>query len=61
MVTVKTNGSGAFKARFKVQLCPVTPPPPPPTKETCCIGVQRPTDIDQIGLLGAAQITVSWP
>ena len=61
MVTIKTNGAGAFKAAFKVQLCPAEAPPPPPTEETCYIGVVHPFGVDQEELVGAAKITVTWP
>jgi hypothetical protein len=62
-VTVKTNGTGAFKTSFKALLCEPssTPPNAGPTERTCFIGEIQPTGVDTIELLGAVRISVTYP
>jgi hypothetical protein len=60
---VTTNAAGAFKSSFTVGLCPAPPLPPgkPVTRRKCFIGEPKPFGEDQVELVGAAKIIVTFP
>jgi hypothetical protein len=61
-VTLTTNALGRFKTPFKVGLCPAPPPKEPPvTRRTCFIGAPHPFGVDEVELVGAAKVIVTFP
>jgi hypothetical protein len=61
-VSVATDQRGRFTTRFVLELCPrVASPTPPATREQCFIGHPQLNGIDTDTLLGAKQVTVTYP
>ncbi len=60
---VKTNAAGRFTTSFTVGLCPQSAPPPkkPVTERKCFIGEPKPFGEDQVELVGAAKVIVTYP
>lgn len=59
-VSVTTNARGVFRTPFKVTLCPHGVRGPV-TSQTCYVGEVEPQGVDTVGLVGAVQITVTYP
>jgi hypothetical protein len=59
-IRVATNSHGAFKGTIVADLCPKPGATPRPA-ETCYVGEPAPSGVDGMKLLGAAQITVTYP
>jgi hypothetical protein len=61
-ITVATNSNGTFRGTITAVLCPKIPGRlTPRPAETCYVGEPVPRGVDGIRLLGAAQITVTYP
>jgi len=61
-IWVHTRAHGRFSSPFSAELCPRTSTGTDPvTQETCYVGVQEPSGIDTITLVGAAQVIVTYP
>jgi hypothetical protein len=60
-VTVSTNHNGAFKGTMIAELCPQIGTRVPLPAERCYVGEPVPGGLDTIRLVGAAQITVTYP
>ncbi len=60
-VSVTTNKHGRFKASIKAEVCAGGQRGKEPTSVICYLGHPQPTGVDTIGLVGATQITVTYP
>jgi hypothetical protein len=59
--TITTSSAGTFTTLFTVQPCPGILPVGPVPEEICFIGEPNPTGIDEVRLVGAAKIIVTFP
>jgi hypothetical protein len=61
-ISVRTDLHGRFTTPFMVQLCArSTTGSDPITEETCYVGAREVQGLDTVTLVGAAQITVTYP
>lgn len=58
IVHVTTSLAGAFRTRFRAEVCPAPATTPAPPVVRCFVGAPAPRGVDTITLVGAAQITV---
>jgi hypothetical protein len=60
-ISVSTNKRGRFHASFKADVCANGQRGNEPTSVICYIGTPQPTGVDTVSLVGAVQITVTYP